>query len=301
MATEPYWNITLRMSDLVLALAAFVGLALATALGWLWARQARRRKKMQAEIADLKARLGRLDAQRSEWEAAREVYRQFIYHFSHEVANPLQIIQSNLENMADSRPDEIGRWRQYHAIIEAELARLAALTDNLRWLSRLETPGAPAVREPVNIKAAIEAVIMGLSEAAEARHVALSYVGPARPARVLGDREGLQRALLNLVDNAIKYSRPEGGQVIVSVHEAADRLSVRVSDEGIGIPADALPHLFETAYRAPDPRSRQRQGSGLGLAIVRRIVEQHGGEIRVESELGKGTVFSFDLPLYRPT
>ena len=301
MSTEPYWNITLKMSDVVFALGVLAVVLLIASLAWLWLRQAAQRRNLHGEIADLQANVTRLEAQRGQWESAREVYRQFIYHFSHEVANPLQIIQSNLDNMADSRPEEIGRWRQYHAIIEAELGQLATLTDNLRWLSRLETPGAPAVREPVNVKAAIEAVIMSLSEIAEAHHVALSYVGPARPARVLGDREGLQRALFNLVDNAVKYSRPEGGQVIISIQEQVDRLCVRVSDEGIGIPADALPHLFEAAYRVPDSRSRQRKGSGLGLAIVQRIVEQHGGEVRVESEPSKGTTFSFDLPLYTPT
>jgi signal transduction histidine kinase len=301
MPAKPYWDITLRVSDVVLVLAIIVLILLVAGLVWLWLRQAARLKRLLGEVADLRADVIRTNADGESQESSQEVYRQFIYHISHEVANPLQVIQSNLDNMAESRPDEIGRWRQYHAIIEAELTRLATLTDNLRWLARLESPGAPAVREPVNLKAAIEAVIMNLSEIAEARHVALSYVGPARPARVLGDREGLQRALLNLVDNAIKYSRPEGGQVIVNLQEEADRLRVRVSDDGIGIPADALPHLFETAYRAPDPHSRQRQGSGLGLAIVQRIVQQHGGKVSVESEPGKGTAVSFDLPPYTPT
>ena len=300
MSTGPYWNINLRVSDLVLVLAVLFFLFAVSAIICYWLRQAAQRTSLRAEISKLQGEVAELDAQKEAWASSREAYWQFIHLVSHDVANPLQGIQSNLENMADCQPDEIGRWRQYHVIIQTELVRLASLTDNLRWLSRLETPGAPAVREPVNLKAAIEAVIMNLSETAEARRVSLSYVGPARPARVLGDREGLQRALLNLVGNAIKYSRPDGGRVIISVQEEADRLHVRVSDEGIGISAAALPHLFEMAYRAPDPRSHHRQGSGLGLAIVRRIVEHHGGQVRVESELGRGSTFSFDLPLYTP-
>jgi signal transduction histidine kinase len=98
------------------------------------------------------------------------------------------------------------------------------------------------------------------------------------------------------VDNGIKYSRSEGGEVIISLQEEQDGLWVRVSDEGVGIAEEDLSHIFDTAYRAPDARSFRRKGSGLGLAIVKQIVEQHGGEIRVQSQLGEGTTFSFDLP-----
>jgi signal transduction histidine kinase len=129
----------------------------------------------------------------------------------------------------------------------------------------------------------------------------LRYVGLERPARVLGDRDRLRQVLMNLVGNGIKYSQPEGGEVIVSVQEERDRLYVRVSDEGVGIAEEDLPHIFDTAYRAPDARSFRCKGSGLGLAIVKRIVEQHGGEIRVQSRPGEGTTFSFDLPLYAPS
>jgi signal transduction histidine kinase len=231
-------------------------------------------------------------------ESAREAYRHFIYNVSHEVSNPLQSVQTNLDNMASCPLNEDDRRRQYHAIIASEVRRLVSLTESLRLLSRLETPDAPMVREPVNLKGVIEGVIMALFEEAESQKVRLRYVGPERPRRVLGDRDHLHRVLMNLVHNGIKYSRPEGGEVIVSVQEEDDRLCVRVSDEGIGIPEEYLPHIFDTAYRAPDARSFRREGSGLGLAIARRIVEQHGGEMRVQSQLGEGTTFSFDLPLY---
>ena len=126
----------------------------------------------------------------------------------------------------------------------------------------------------------------------------MRYVGPERPARVLGDRDCLRQVLMNLVDNGIKYSKPEGGEVIINLQEEQDRLRVRVSDEGIGISEEDLPHIFETAYRAPDARSFRRKGTGLGLAIAQRIAEHHGGAIRVRSQPGEGTTFSFDLPLY---
>jgi signal transduction histidine kinase len=232
--------------------------------------------------------------------AAREAYRHFIYNISHEVSNPLQSIQTNLDNMARCPPGEPDRWRQYHSLITAEVRRLTALTQNLRLLAHLETPDAPLEREPVNLKGVIEEVIMALFERAESCVVRLRYVGSDRPGRVLGDRERLRQVLTNLVENGIKYCKPEGGEVIISVLEEQGRLLVRVSDEGLGIAAEDLPHIFDTAYRAPEARSFRRGGTGLGLAIAQRIVNQHGGEIRVVSQPGAGSTFSFDLPLAGP-
>jgi two-component system phosphate regulon sensor histidine kinase PhoR len=140
---------------------------------------------------------------------------------------------------------------------------------------------------------------MAMHDAAEARGVRLRYVGPERPSRVLGDRDRLVQVFRNLVDNGIKYSRAEGGTVIVGVREEIGWVQVRVSDEGVGIAPEDLPHIFDTAYRVPDARSFRRKGSGLGLAIVKRIVEQHGRQIQVESQPGEGTAFSFSLPVYR--
>jgi two-component system, OmpR family, phosphate regulon sensor histidine kinase PhoR len=226
---------------------------------------------------------------------ARENYQFFVHNVAHEVSNPLQSIQTNLDNMVECRPDEVGRWQQYHDIIVGEIKRLARLTDNLRTLSRLETPRAPAVREPVNMKAVIEEVIMARAAEAKARGLRLCYVGPQRPARVMGDRDRLLRVVLNLVDNGIKYS--DEGTVTVSIREEVNRLVVGVTDEGLGIAEEDMPRIFDLAYRAPSGRSFHRQGSGLGLAVVRRIVGQHGGSIQVDSLPGEGATFTFDLPL----
>jgi signal transduction histidine kinase len=203
--------------------------------------------------------------------------------------------------MTNCAPDEVGRWKQYHQTIAADVQRLMRLTESLRLLSRLEMPDAPIVREPVNLKAVIEDVIMTMFDASEAQRVRLRYVGPQRPARVMGDRDCLYQVLMNLVDNGIKYSKSGGGEVIISVLEEPDQLYIRVSDDGIGIDPIDLAHIFDTLYRAPDAPSFRRTGSGLGLVIAKQIVEQHGGTISVESELGKGTVFAFDLPLYSPS
>lgn len=229
------------------------------------------------------------------------VYTQFIYNISHEISNPLQSIQTNLDNMTNCSPEDTARWKQYHAIIAAEIHRLRELTENLRLLSRLETPNTPIQREPVNIKGVIEGVIMAEAEIAEAKGIRLVYSGPERPARVLGNRDHLKQVLLNLLDNSIKYSRPEGGDVVINVQEGDQRMLVRVIDEGIGISPEDLPYVFDTAYQAPRTGSLRRAGSGLGLAISKRIVEQHGGQLTIQSKPDQGTTVAFDLPLYIPS
>lgn len=297
---DSWLEFTVRTPFLTVLALALLLVGLLAGGVFAWRRLLVRIRSLTREVHALRAQLPKHTEPEAQQVAASEAYRHFIYNLSHEVSSPLQSIQTNLDNMATCSTDEAGRWRQSHAIIAAEVQRLAALTENLRLLSRLETPDAPTVREPVNLKAVIEEVMMALFETAEAHGVRLRYVGPERPARVLGDRDRLYRALANLVDNGIKYSKPEGGQVIISVREEGERLRVRVSDEGIGIPEDDLPHVFDTAYRAPDARTLRRAGSGLGLTIVRSIVEQHGGQVHVESRPGEGTTFSFDLPLYLP-
>jgi two-component system phosphate regulon sensor histidine kinase PhoR len=180
----------------------------------------------------------------------------------------------------------------------AEIGRLGSMTENLRLLSRLETPDLPIEWEPVNIKGVIEGVIMALFHTAENRGVRLLYSGPDRPARVLGSRDHLHQMLMNLVENGIKYSKYQGGEVMIHLKEEGDRLFLRVIDNGIGIQAEDIPFIFDTAYRAPATGSLRRAGTGLGLAIVKRIIEQQRSDIRVESQPGVGTTFSFDLPLY---
>jgi len=280
----------------LLLVVALVGLIAGLAV---WAVRSRARARRCSADAD--ALRARLVADEGRWKTAQDGYRNFIYNLSHEVSNPLQSIQTNIDNVARCQQvEDARRWRQYLASIAAEVRRMSALTDNLRLLSHLETPDVPLVREPVNLKGVVEEVVMALHETAEERSVRLRYVGPERPARVLGDRDRLVQVLRNLVDNAIKYSRPEGGAVVVGVQEQTSQMWVRVSDEGLGIAPQDVPHIFDIAYRSADARSFRRQGSGLGLAIVKRIVDQHGGDIQVQSQPGEGTTISFSLPVYVP-
>ncbi len=279
---------------IVLLLIGVIGGAGVVAL-----RHRHRQQRMADELRAVKA-AAELAGGMHEANPTAAAYRNFIRDISHEISNPLQSIQTNLDNMALCTPEETGRWRQYHGAVAGEVRRLSALTNQLRLLALLETPNAPQVREPVNMKAVIEDVIMALAEEGEQRHVRLSYVGPERPARVLGDRDRLRQVLLNLADNSIKYAKPDGGAVMFSVQEQSARLQIRVSDDGVGIPLEALAHVGTDGYRVPNPQNTRRNGSGLGLAIAKRIVQQHGGELRFQSQPGEGTAVSFDLSIYDP-
>jgi signal transduction histidine kinase len=129
---------------------------------------------------------------------------------------------------------------------------------------------------------------------AEARGVQLAVRAPA-PAAVMGDGLWLERLVLILLDNAIKFSKA-GGHVSLTVSASADHVTLRVEDDGVGIAADALRHIFERFFQADPARSSQAEGAGLGLALARWIVDHHGGTIQAESQLGKGSTFTVVLP-----
>jgi two-component system phosphate regulon sensor histidine kinase PhoR len=302
---DAWLTVTFQLPWLVGLLLGLALLLLLIAL-IIWMIQRRNRNRLlinnlQTEVNELKRQKAAAVESQASPSPDQHAYTQFIYNISHEISNPLQSIQTNLDNMAHCSPQDAARWGQYHDIITAEIRRLSELTENLRLLSRLETPNSAIRREPVNIKGVIEGVMMAQVEVADEKGIRLVYSGPERPARVLGDRDHLRQVLLNLVDNSIKYSRPSGGDVIINVQEVDQRLLVRVIDDGIGISQEDLPYVFDTAYQAPRTGSLRRAGSGLGLAITKRIVEQHGGQLTIQSQPDRGTTVAFDLPLYTPT
>lgn len=267
---------------------------------YLSRRRIHKVKQLEKRLADYKVKEARWLADREIWEQRQEHYRQFLSEASHEIATPLQTIQTDLDNMARISPVETGRWRQQLALIMEQVVRLSRLTNNLRLLAYFETPEAAIVRGSVNLKAVIEQVIISLGESADSHHVHVDYQCPLELALVLGDRDQLTQVFINLVDNGIKYAKSGGGQVLIAVSEGDTHLTIRVSDDGMGIAHKDLPHVFDTTYRAREAHHFRRQGSGLGLAIVKRIIEHHDGKIEASSQAGQGTTFTFDLPIYFP-
>lgn len=264
-------------------------------------RKSRQIKTLTRRVDEQNAEIELNKRQEISLSSIQQAYLQFTHNISHEVSNPLQSVQINLENMEDCSPEETGRRKQYYEIIRQEIKRLFTLTENLRLLSHLEHTGESVNREPVNLKSVIEDVIMAQAERASKKNINLKYQGPNRPARVLGNREYLYQLFINLVDNSIKYSKDSGGEIVIKLAEESDSMLITVSDNGIGIPQEDLPYVFDTAYRSPNKGSVSRTGSGLGLAIVKRIVGQHEGQVGIDSVLGEGTVLTINLPIYNPS
>jgi len=188
---------------------------------------ARRTDKLKSEFETLKAS--------GKEEDVKNAYLQFIYNLSHEVSNPLQSVQINLENMVECSPDEIGRWKQYYTIIKREMRRLSVLTENLRLFSQLEGNKGFVKREPVNMRSVIENVMMTQAERASEKNITLRYQGPNRPARIFGNRDHLYEVIMNLVDNGIKSSKDSGGEIIIALSEEDSHMHIMVADNGIGI------------------------------------------------------------------
>lgn len=226
-----------------------------------------------------------------ERQAQAEAHRRFLRRLEHELKNPLTAIRVGLANLAGTPPGEAqGRTL---TSVEAQVDRLGKLAADLRKLADLET--RLLERAAVNLNELLrEAVALAREQPeGEGRGIALTLPQAPWPLpQIHGDRDLLFLAVYNLLDNALKFTRP-GDTIEVRATEDGKVVTVEVADTGPGIPEDELPHVFEELYRSQGARGTE--GSGLGLALVRAIVERHGGKVTVRSREGKGTVFTLHL------
>ena len=232
-----------------------------------------------------------------------EMRRDFVANVSHELKTPLSAIRGFAETLRDGALAEPETAARFIGRILEHCRRLQALLDDLLTLGRLESVGERAGRAPVDLVAIARRAMEGVAPAAEERNVELTFATPPAedgPLVFNGDAEGLERMLTNLLANAIKYNRPDG-----AVHLRMRRQSlpaggagylIEVEDTGIGIPAEALPRLFERFYRVDKGRSRDEGGTGLGLSIVKHVAQTHGGQVEVRSRVGQGSTFRVRLP-----
>jgi two-component system phosphate regulon sensor histidine kinase PhoR len=220
-----------------------------------------------------------------------------VANVSHELRTPLTVIKGMVETLRDGAVDDATVRDRFLETVEDETDRLIRLVNDLLVLSRADSDALNLQCEAVNLVDLAESAIERLGPRASERDITLqASAAPGLPP-ALADADRIAQVLLNLLDNAIKFSSP-GGEVVVSVVAGpAGMLQIRVQDEGTGIPADALARIGERFYRTDRARNRADGGSGLGLAIARALVEAHGGSLRVESELAKGTTVSFTLPV----
>ncbi|QNM05146.1 sensor histidine kinase [Qiania dongpingensis] len=218
-------------------------------------------------------------------ESSFSIQKRFAANAAHELKTPLAVIKSSLQVLEMSPQPQEEDYQEFMADTGESLERIIQTVEGLLSLANLE---AAPVGETVELRTLLDQAVRELSGRAEECGVMLAVSGQAQPIR--GNASLLYRAVFNLIENAIKYNRP-GGRVIVTMEQSEENVCIQIEDTGIGIEADALPHIFEPFYRSDPSRSQQISGSGLGLSVAKLIVERHGGKIEVTSKMETGSVF----------
>jgi heavy metal sensor kinase len=220
--------------------------------------------------------------------------KQFTASISHELRTPLTTLRGEAE-IALLQARSVEDYRRVLASQLEEFNKLSRMIDQLLILASAEAGEIQWTERSVDLTALVGSLVEQLEPVATAKKITL--VTNAQPnVSVRGDTSWIERVILNLLDNAIKFT-PDGGQVRISVAAENGEAALRVEDTGIGIPPEALPHIFERFYRAEPSRSKQVEGVGLGLALVKWIVDRHRGRIQAESQPGAGSTLTVWLPL----
>ena len=222
-----------------------------------------------------------------------ELRKEFVANVSHELRTPLTMIKGFVETLLGGAIDDPPRARQYLATVQKHSDQLERLVVDLLDLSRLDSSGAAPTMQPVRLDDVAARVVEELAPSTERKGQVLALSKAA--ALVMGDEAQLERAMINLVDNAIKYSGT-GGRIEVAVAEDGAYATVRVTDDGPGIALSDQPRIFERFYRVDRSRAREMGGTGLGLSIVKHIAQAHGGSVELSSALGCGSTFTLRLP-----
>lgn len=220
--------------------------------------------------------------------------RELIGNISHEFRTPLAGIKAMVETLHGGAIDDKKAAGDFLNRIDSEVDRLTQLVAELTELSRIETGKAELKLEPLNLNNLVDEVIAQLSPQAERQLLTVSKELAADLPSVSADSARLRHVIVNLIHNAIKFT-DAGGRITVTTRGEGNSVTVAIADTGRGIASDDLPHVFERFYKGD--KARAGEGTGMGLAIAKHIIEAHGGDIRVESEEGRGSTFSFSLPV----
>lgn len=223
------------------------------------------------------------------------VRAEFVANVSHELRTPLTAIKGYLETLLDEAPPESATHRRFLEVANSHAERMGRLINDLLNLSDIETGKVVLDPSPIRVGAFVNEVSAMFEKDATKKKV--EFVNQVPPdLYVQADRDRLSQILVNLVDNAVKYT-PKGGTVSFrAAKEGAHQIRITIQDTGQGIPQHDLPRITERFYRVDKARSREEGGTGLGLAIVKHLVQLHGGTLHIESEYGKGTTIEFLLP-----
>lgn len=248
-----------------------------------------------------------LDGQKTQWalfvlhdithqRKLEGVRKDFVANVSHELRTPLSVIKGYIETLVDSHRDmPVEDRERFLRTVQRHAERLNSLLEDLLTLSRLESVNPGLARESVSLTTLISGIMDDYRSRPAGVERRLNFSAAPNIGEQLLDPLKLTQVLENLLDNALKYT-PKGAAIDVTISLREKEPVVCVRDNGPGIPAEDLPHIFERFYRVDKGRSREKGGTGLGLSIVKHIVQLHGGRVWVESQLGQGTAFYFSLP-----
>ena len=220
--------------------------------------------------------------------------RELVGNISHELRTPIAGIKAMVETLRDGAIDDKEAAKDFLTRIDGEIDHLSQMVSELTELSRIETGRAELRLSPVNLNVLVKEVVTQLNMLAQRQQVTITTDLSADLPIIKADHDRIRQTLTNLGHNAIKFNHP-GGTVTVSTRADSESVAVSVTDTGIGISKEDLPHVFERFYKVD--KARPRGGSGLGLAIAKHVVQAHGGRIWAQSEEGKGSTFSFSLPI----
>lgn len=226
-----------------------------------------------------------------------ESRRKFVAEVSHELKTPLTTIGTYTETLLDGYIDDKEMATSLLKTVHTETDKMTALVKNLLTLSRYDAKKEELQKEPFGLDELVRDIVETFRVEAERKGLMLIYNLTTKSPTVLGDRFQIERAIKNIISNAIKYT--DAGAVKIFCGFLYNEAYVKIEDTGRGIPEKDLPHIFERFYRVDKARSRELGGTGLGLAIAKEIIESHGGTITAESEFGNGTRFTINIPVVK--
>jgi two-component system sensor histidine kinase VicK len=232
----------------------------------------------------------------TEQQKLENMRREFVANVSHELKTPLTSIQTYAETLLDGALEEREVAADFLGVINSEAARMSRIVSDLLQLSRLDYREARWHKVEINLGAMAQDVIEKMKIEARKKQQTLECTVKSNVPYAFADKDGIEQVVINIISNSLKYT-PEKGRINVEVGNANGIPHIKVSDNGIGIPENDLPRIFERFYRVDKARSRDMGGTGLGLSIAKEIVEANGGSIAMDSKLGKGTEVTIALPV----
>lgn len=248
------------------------------------------RLKEKVDTKELNMLVGSINHLALSLETLEKLRKQLTEDVAHELRTPITILQSHIEAMIE------GIWEPTPERMQScydETIRISKLVNDLEKLAKIESDNLKLDKEQFSLKELLRRTAAGFEAELKQKELTFDLEGP--DIQIYADPDRLQQVVVNLLSNAIKYSEA-GGNILAETFETKDTIGFRVTDDGIGIPEEELPFIFERFYRADKSRNRSTGGSGIGLTIVKSILEAHGGSIRVTSKPQEGSTFTAILP-----